>query len=185
MDAARKLASYEDLLALPANVVGEIIFGALYTHPRPAAVHANASSVLGEELGNPFRRGKGGPGGWILLDEPELHLGAEILVPDLAGWRRERLPEQPATPYIDVVPDWICEVLSPSTEKLDRGDKLKVYAREGVKHVWLVNPVAKTLEVLLLDGSTYRILAVHSESAKVRAVPFDAIELELQRLWEW
>ena len=117
------------------------------------------------------------------MDEPELHLGADILVPDLGGWRRERLPEAPKAAFISVAPDWVCEVLSPSTGSLDRGDKLKVYARENVTHVWLVDPEPKTLEILLLDGATYRILEVFGGDAKVRAVPFDAIELELSFLW--
>ncbi len=183
MTAARTLATYEDLFNLPANVVGQIVFGTLHAHPRPAVAHAIATSAIGEELGPPFKRGKGGPGGWIILDEPESHLGTDVLVPDLAGWRRARLPEAPRTAFLSLAPDWACEVLSPSTSSLDRGDKLKVYARENVPHVWLVDPAAMTLEVLMLDGPTYRIADVFSNSAKVRAAPFDAIELDLSILW--
>ncbi len=183
MTAAKKLATYEDLFTLPPNMLGQIVFGTLYAHPRPAVPHAIAATALGEELGPPFKRGKGGPGGWLILDEPELHLGPDILVPDLAGWRRTRLPEAPRTAFFTLAPDWACEVLSPSTGSLDRGDKLKVYARENVSHVWLVDPAAKTLEVLMLDGSTFRILDVYSDDAKVRAIPFDAIELDLAILW--
>ncbi len=183
MTAAKKLATYEDLFALPPHQVGQIVFGTLYAHPRPAVPHALAASALGEELGPPFKRGRGGPGGWLILHEPELHLGADILVPDLGGWRRQRLPEAPRTAFFTLAPDWVCEVLSPSTSALDRGDKLKVYAREGVGNVWFVDPRAESLEVLQLDGATYRILDVYSGDDKVRAIPFDAIELDLSILW--
>lgn len=184
VQSAQRFASYEDLLALPENVVGEIVNGELHVSPRPSPRHAVAASALGEELGPPFKRGRGGPGGWLLLDEPELHLRADVVVPDLAGWRRERMPEMPVDlPYFVLAPDWICEVLSPSTAAFDRGRKLAVYAREQVRHVWLVEPVSQTLEVLRLDGDTYRIVQVASGEAVVRAEPFDAIELELRVLW--
>ncbi len=183
MTAARKVATYEDLLALPDRVTGQLVFGVLHAHPRPALPHANAATVLGEELGPPFRRGRGGPGGWLILDEPELHLGDDVLVPDLAGWRKELLSELPRKASIATPPNWVCEVLSPSTASFDRGDKLKVWARERVAHVWFVDPEAKLLEVLALDGATYRIVASHAGEAKVRAVPFDAIELDVGALW--
>ncbi|MDB4946869.1 MAG: hypothetical protein JWP97_6403 [Labilithrix sp.] len=176
-------ATYAELEALPANVVGEILHGVLHVNPRPAIRHARAASALGEELGPPFNRGRGGPGGWVILDEPELHLATDVLVPDLAGWRRERMPELPDAAFFDVSPDWACEVLSPSTSAADRGIKLPIYAREGVSHVWLVDPAAKTLEVLRLDGSTYRLVATAFEGARVRAEPFDAIEVDLAALW--
>lgn len=178
-------ATYEDLLALPDNVVGELVAGELYVSPRPAPPHAAAASALGEELGPPFKRGRGGPGGWMMLGEPELHLGGDALVPDLAGWRRERMPEMPVDlPYFILAPDWVAEVLSPSTAALDRGRKLAAYARERVTHVWIVDPLARTLEVLELDGATYRIVRVESGDACVRVVPFDAIELDLAVLWQ-
>lgn len=180
---AKKPATYEDLLAVPAPLVAELLFGVLHTHPRPSTPHASAATVLGAELSGPFRRGRGGPGGWVLLDEPELHLGADVLVPDLAGWRRERMPELPHVPAIELAPDWTCEVLSPSTAALDRSDKMTIFAREKVTHVWLVDPLAKTLEVFRLDGATYRVVRVWRDDAVVRAEPFDAIELELAALW--
>jgi Uma2 family endonuclease len=183
-DPARSRATYEDLLSVPASKVAEIIDGVMHTHPRPAARHTNAASVLGEELGPPFRRGRGGPGGWVILDEPELHLESDILVPDLAGWRRERMPQIPDVAFFTLAPDWACEVLSPSTEAIDRADKLPVYAREGVAHAWLVDPIAKTLEVLRLDGASYRLIATWRDTARVRAEPFDAIELDLELLWQ-
>jgi Uma2 family endonuclease len=180
---SRAPATYAALERLPSNVVGEILGGVLHAHPRPAARHARAASTLGEELGPPFNRGRGGPGGWIILDEPELHLGADVLVPDLAGWRRERMPELPDVAAFELAPDWVCEVLSESTSAIDRGEKLPIYAREKVADVWFVDPIAKTLEDLRLDGDTYRILATHHDDARVRAEPFDAIELELAALW--
>jgi len=184
VEAARKPATYEDILALPPHVTGQILFGVLHAFPRPAPKHALAASVLGGELGPPFHRGRGGPGGWIILFEPELHLGEQILVPDLAGWRRERMPELPVDKaYFTLAPDWACEILSPSTAALDRGDKRGVDATEGVAHLWFVDPEARTLEVLVLDGPSYRIQSVFSGEANIRAEPFDAIELDLAALW--
>jgi Uma2 family endonuclease len=137
--------------------------------------------VLGVKLGGPFDRN--GPDGWVFLDEPELHFGNDVLVPDLAGWRRERLPAVPAAAYMTLAPDWVCEVLSASTETLDRGKKLRVYAREGVAHVWLLDPLRQTLEVLSLESGKWTTLASHEGRLGVRAPPFAAIELELGALW--
>jgi Uma2 family endonuclease len=179
----RKPATYADLEALPENMVGELIDGELYVSPRPAAPHTMAASRLGGELMGPFDRGRGGPGGWIILDEPELHFGDDVLVPDLAGWRQERMPEPPRTAAFTLAPDWACEVISPSTGALDRAVKLPVYAREGVKHIWLVDPELRTLEVFLLDKARYTLLVTHTGKARVRAEPFEALELELAYLW--
>jgi Uma2 family endonuclease len=182
-DPAKRRATYEDLLGVPGHRVAEIVEGVLITQPRPASRQAQATSALGAELFGPFRRGKGGPGGWILLDEPELHLHEDILVPDLAGWRRDRMPELPDAPAFRLPPDCVCEVLSPSTTVLDRAKKLPIYAREGVRHAWLVDPSAKTLEVLRLEGPNWLLLGTWSGDCGVRAEPFDAIELELGVLW--
>lgn len=179
----KRPATYADLEALPPNVVGEIVEGELYASPRPAIPHAVAASHLGGELFAPFNRGRGGPGGWIILDEPELHFGEDVLVPDVSGWRRERMPQPPRTPAISLAPDWVCEVLSPSTVALDRGAKLRVYAREGVRHVWWVDPVARTLEVLRLEGTHFLLLDTYTGNARVRPQPFEALELELAVLW--
>ncbi len=181
----KKRATYADLADVPAHLVGEIIDGVLRTSPRPATRHARAASVLGGELEPPFSRGRGGPGGWIILVEPELHLGAEpdVLVPDLTGWRRERMPELPDAAFLTLAPDWICEVLSDSTRKIDRTQKLPIYAREGVAHVWLVDPAASLLEVLRLDGSTYRLIATFADDSPCRAEPFEALEFHLGDLW--
>jgi len=184
-DPAKRRATYDDLLAAPPHLVAELIHGELVTHPRPAVPHARAASRLGIDLGGPFDRGKGGPGGWVILDEPELHLHGDVLVPDLAGWRRERVPELPDGVAIEIGPDWVCEVLSPSTAAIDRTDKMVIYVREQVRHVWLVDPTLHTLEVFRLSRSaTYEQIAAWRDDVKVRAEPFDAIELELSALWE-
>ncbi len=183
-DPARKLATYDDLLAVPDRFVAEIIAGELRAQPRPGPRHACASSVLGGDLGGAFQRGRGGPGGWWILDEPELHLaGGDILVPDLAGWRVTRMPDLPETAYFGVAPDWVCEVLSPSTEADDRADKLPIYARAGVAHAWLVDPILKTLEVLRREGDRWTLFGTYKGDAAVRAEPFDAVPLELGALW--
>jgi Uma2 family endonuclease len=179
----RKPATYADLQALPEHVVGELIAGELYVSPRPAAPHTVAASRLGGGLSDPFDEGRGGPGGWIILYEPELHLGEDVLVPDLAGWRRERMPRPPRTTAFTLAPDWVCEVLSPSTSALDRGIKLPVYGREGVRHVWLMDSEARTLEVFRLEGTRYALLVTHTGLARVRAEPFEALELDLSFLW--
>lgn len=183
VNPAPRAATYADLEALPENYVGQIIDGELIASPRPASLHVQAASILGGELGPPFHRGRGGPGGWIILDEPELHLSGNVLVPDLAGWRRTTLPELPDAPNFTVRPDWACEILSPSTAVLDRHRKLPIYAKEGVGHVWLVDPKAQLLEIFRLDGETYRAVASFAEDEEIRAEPFDAIELELGALW--
>jgi Uma2 family endonuclease len=181
--ARRKPATYDDLVRVPDHLVAEIVGGELFATPRPAARHARAASVLGMDLGGPFDRGRGGPGGWWILDEPELHLHDGVVVPDLAAWRRERLPAIPDTAALILAPDWICEVVSPSTEALDRGRKLTVYAREGVAHAWLVNPANGMLEVFALDAGRWVLLATHVGAATVRVEPFAAIELDLSDLW--
>ena len=182
-DAARRRATYDDLRRVPEHLVAEIIGGELTTSPRPAALHAQAASSLGGELYGPFQRGRGGPGGWIILDEPELHLGADVLVPDLAGWRRERLPELPDVVAFELAPDWVCEVLSPSTVARDRADKVPIYLRERVGYVWLVDPASQTLEAFQLEGSGYRLLGTWRGNAAVRVEPFAALELDLSALW--
>ena len=175
---------YEQFRAVPEYMVAEIVRGKLVTHPRPAAPHAMAASALGAELFGPFRRGRGGPGGWVLLDEPELHLGENYLVPDLAGWRRERMPEVPDVAFFDLASDWICEVLSPSTAAMDRAEKLPIYAEHSVRHAWIVDPLAKLLEVFRLEARKWTLVAAYRDAALVRAEPFDAIEFELAALWE-
>ncbi len=176
-------ATYADLEALPLNMVGQILYGVLHAHPRPAPRHAQATSSLGYELTGPFNRGRGGPGGWLLLDEPEMHLGPHVVVPDIAGWRRARLPRLPETAYIETPPDWVCEVLSPSTMRIDRTDKLAVYAEFGVAHAWYVDLIAKTLEVLALQAGKWLIAATFKDAEPVTAPPFEVHTFALDVLW--
>jgi Uma2 family endonuclease len=182
-EPAMRRATYEDVLNSPSNMIAQVIDGALHLSPRPASPHAAASSALSDELGPPFKRGRGGPGGWIIIFEPELHLGVDILVPDLAGWKRERLPKLPDAPYLTLAPDWICEVLSPGTTRIDRYEKRSIYARESVPHLWLVDPRVRTLEVFELINGRWTDAGVYADDAVIRAVPFDAIELRLGLLW--
>jgi Uma2 family endonuclease len=180
----RRPATYDDLLALPDHVVGEIVDGELYVSPRPAPRHADASSGLGGVLRGPFDRGRGGPGGWRILDEPELHLGRDVVVPDLAGWRRERLPLLPSEAFFSIAPDWVCEVVSPSTAALDRVKKLAIYAREQVSHAWIVDPLAQVLEVLRLEAGRWVIVGTWSASDDLRAEPFADVTWDLTLLWD-
>ena len=184
MKPLKKNATYDDLREVPDHFVAEMFGGDLYASPRPALPHARAASLLGGILIGPFDQGRNGPGGWLFLDEPELHFAADVVVPDIAAWRRARLPALPAAAYLTLAPDWVCEVLSPSAEKLDRGQKLRVYAREGVSHMWLIDPLRQTLEVLALDRrGQWAQRGVLEGSAVVRAEPFDAVEIELGALW--
>jgi Uma2 family endonuclease len=176
-------ATYDDLVALPENLVGEIVDDELWASPRPAPRHARSSGALDGVLMPAFDFGKGGPGGWRILPEPELHLGRHALVPDLAGWRRARMPKLPDAAYFELAPDWVCEVMSPSTVRLDREKKLRVYAEHGVGHAWLVDPVARTLEVLRRDDAAWALVATHHGDVAVRLEPFDAIEFPLGLLW--
>ena len=176
---------YERLLALPENLVGEIINGELYTQPRPAGPHASASSVLGMDIGSAYHRGRGGPGGWWIIDEPEIHFvrDREVLVPDIAGWRRERMPALPKDHRFEVVPDWVCEVLSPGTQRKDRVAKMKVYARYGVAFLWLVDPLERILETYALENGQWTVTGLYQDQDDVSAAPFEAVTLALNDLW--
>lgn len=190
---SRRDELYDEYLRVPEYQHAEILGGTLYVMARPAPRHANAASVLGGDLQGPFQRGRGGPGGWWILDEPELHFpdpqpaepgDIEAVVPDIAGWRRSRMPELPETSYFALAPDWVCEVLSKSTEDIDRNEKMPIYAREGVAHAWLIDPIARTLEAYTLGaGGRWSRPEIHEGAARVRLPPFDAIELDLSALW--
>ncbi|SRR5258708_7757914 len=184
-DPKRRRATYDDVLRAPEHMVAEVIEGDLHLSPRPAKPHTFAASALGGELQSPFGRGKGGPGGWVILDEPELHLGAEpaVLVPDLAGWRRERAPMAGDAPYFVVAPDWVCENVSPSTSRFDRIKKLPFYATQSIKHAWLIDPIPRTLEVFRNEAGRWVLLSTHADQDRIRAEPFEAVELELGALW--
>jgi Uma2 family endonuclease len=177
-------ATMADLEALPEHIKGEIIDGVLYTSPRPRPLQANVELALGGDLRNPFQRGRGGPGGWWILVEPGIELpGSPEFSPDVAGWRRERMPELPRDHAITVVPDWICEVLSPSTRHLDQRIKRPFYARIGVGYLWYVDLEARTLTVSQLVDGRWVELSVHGEDEVVRAEPFEAIEIGLGEWW--
>lgn len=175
-------ATEEDLDDLPEEVVGEILDGELNVSPRPDPPHTEAASELFGFLHGPFRRGNGGPGGWVILIEPKIRLGQDILVPDLAGWRVERFASPPKGAYT-VVPDWVCEILSPSTERDDRVRKLPIYAREGVRHAWLLDPSLRTLEVLRLHEGSWLIAGVYQSADRVQVEPFEAVEIDLTLIW--
>ncbi len=182
--SARKVpATYEDVLNAPEHLVAEIVDDELWTSPRPALRHAGASSSLLQIIGPLDRRDPNGSGQWLVLMEPELHIVGQILVPDLAGWRSERLPQLPDEAYVTIAPDWVCEVLSPSTMALDRTRKMRHYARAGVSHLWFIDPHPETLEVYRLDGDTNRAVAGAAGLTSVHAEPFEALALDLGRLW--
>ena len=180
---ARRPGTYEDLLALPEHLVGQLVDGDLIVSPRPAGRHVRATSTLDRRIGGHFGGDDAGPDGWWIVPEMELHLGRNVLVPDLSGWRRERLPRYPAGPFVELAPDWICEVLSPSNAAVDRKLKMPRYAAAGVAHLWLVDPLERTLEVLAREGTRWLILDTWSGDDKPRAVPFETIELDLASLW--
>ena len=177
-----KPATYEDVLSAPENKVAEILDGELFLSPRPAPRHAIASARLGRILGG-FDDDPVGPGGWWILNEPELHFGENVLVPDLAGWTRERMPAIPNEAYFTLAPDWVCEVLSPSTARIDRMRKLPIYAAAGIPFAWLVDPVERLVEILRLRDGAWSIMAVCGDTDVIRLAPFGSLEISLARLW--
>jgi len=181
---AHRTATYEDLFDLPENIVGEILGGELVTHPRPAPKHARAASVIGAKLLSKFdTQPSGDSGDWWILDEPECHLASDIVVPDIAGWRKTTMSQMPDTAWFGIRPDWVCEVLSPSTAKYDRDIKRKIYAREGVRHYWMVDPVEKMIEVFVLEGGSWVVSDVVSDSQTVHLEPFEILPFDLSALW--
>jgi hypothetical protein len=180
---APRFATYDDLRELPDNVVGEIVSGNLVTSPRPGRAHAFTATGLTISVGSPFHFGNGGPGGWEILVEPELHLGEDVLVPDLAGWRLERIGARSTEAFIELPPDWVCEILSSSTARFDRVEKMPVYALHAVPYLWLLDPIAHTLEAYSLDNGRWVLLGAHGGDQVVNVVPFDAVGIELGRLW--
>ena len=176
-------ATYDDIVRLPENMVGELINGDLYAWPRPAGPHGDASSALGMFIGPPYRLGRGGPGGWWIFDEPELHLGSDVLVPDLAGWRRERMPQYPGDHVFALAPDWVCEVLSPSTARVDRGKKMRIYAEQQVEYLWIMDPLQRTLETYQLLNAQWTLLQTYTDNEVVCAEPFPEAEVDLKSIW--
>jgi len=173
-------------MAVPDRFVAEILEGELFTSPRPASPHARAASALGSAIFSRFDGPPGSPelpGGWWILDEPELHLGEDVLVPDIAGWRRERMPELPDVVGFTLAPDWVCEVISPTTARIDRGRKMKIYAREGVPRLWIVDPLAQTVECYRFDDGSWVVDQVHEGNSQLCAAPFDVVEIDVARCW--
>lgn len=187
----RRRASYADLEAVEQGKIAELIDGELYVFPRPAPKHLYTESSLLADIHGPFQRGRGGPGGWWILAEPEIHFpdpaiprGVQVVSPDIAGWRVDRMPALPETAYFSITPDWICEVLSPSTERHDRKKKMPLHAANEVPCVWLIDPLTRTLEIYTLGaGRRWSDPVIYRDNARMRAVPFDAIELELDSFW--
>jgi Uma2 family endonuclease len=183
-EPAGKRATYEDLYQVPENMTGEIINGELIVTPRPSRKHVYTASALDKKIGSPYQFGEGGgPGGWIILVEPEIGLGEHTLVPDLAGWREERYPDEEPHNWISVPPDWICEVISPSTRRVDKMEKMPIYAQYQIPFCWLVDPMEKTLDVFRLKAGEWVVAGFYVGEAKVRAEPFTAIEINLSDLW--
>lgn len=185
MSAALQLATYEDLLRLPADVRAEILGGEVSVLPAPRPRHANVQGAVRRFIGGPFHDddGFGGPGGWWIFLEVDLQLGRhDVVRPDLSGWRRERLPSPDQRP-LTVVPDWVCEIASPSTAARDRVLKRRLYSRAGVRHYWLVDPVARSLEALELHGERWVELGAWGDEDVARVPPFEAVELPVGRLF--
>lgn len=184
-EPAKKKATYEDLYNIPENMTGEIIDGEMIVTPRPSRRHIYTASALDKKIGPPYQFGEGGgPGGWIILVEPEIGFGGDILVPDLAGWKEERYPDEEAHNWISVAPDWVCEVVSPSTRQRDKMEKMAIYAQEGVPYFWLIDPIAKTLDAFRLEGRKWVVVGLYVEGAKARIEPFEDIEISLDDLWQ-
>lgn len=179
---SRRPATERDLDDLPEDVIGQIVDGELIVHPRPDHPHVRAASALTWAIFGPFDQGLGGPGGWVILAEPRILFGEKLLVPDLAGWKKERFVAPKKGSYA-VAPDWVCEILSPSTARFDRVTKLPIYAQAEVQHAWILDPGVRTLEVLRLEIGRWTISAAYQNTEKVRAEPFDAVELDLSLLW--
>jgi Uma2 family endonuclease len=182
---AKTYSLYDQLMSLPETLTGEILNGQLHTQPRPTGPHALTGSSLGDELVGPFQKGRGGPGGWWIIDEPEIHFirDIEVAVPDLAGWKRERMPTVPKDHRFEIIPNWVCEILSPSTASKDREIKMPLYARHGVRYAWIVDPFNREMEAMELKNGTWTLLSSFSEEDLVAVVPFDAITIALSDLW--
>ena len=183
-ELAKRKATYQDLYKIPDNATGEIIDGEIIVTPRPSRKHVICTTALGAAVTAPYQFGQGnGPGGWIFAIEPEIGLGEQIMVPDLAGWKRERFPVEEDHNWISAVPDWVCEILSPSTFRTDKVKKMPVYAHHGVGHIWLIDPVAMTMDVFRLESGKWVLLVSFAENDKLRAEPFQEIEIDLEALW--
>lgn len=182
-EVVKKAATYADLEAVPPHLVAEILFGNLITHPRPHKRHGGSAGALSALSTTAYQFGFGGPGGWVFVPEPELHLGPHVAVPDIAGWQRERMTEPEDQAFFEIAPDWVCEILSPGTEKYDKGDKRRIYATYGVNHLWFVDPRVKSLEVFAREDRNWLLTHTFFDDEEVCAPPFDALTFKLGLLW--
>jgi Uma2 family endonuclease len=178
-----KSATYQDVLDAPENMVAELLDGELFLSPRPGEPHARAEIRISSFLTSRFEWGEsGGPGGWVFRVEPEIHIEDKVVVPDVAGWRKERFVK-PEKPYYEVIPDWLCEIASPSTAKIDRKHKLPLYLESGVQFVWLVDPVMRALDVYGALAGKWYVAQSFAENEVARAKPFEEIDFDLTLLW--
>lgn len=183
-ELAPKKATYDDLYTLPENMTGEIIAGELIATPRPSRKHVATTTLLTSRVVPPYQFGEGGgPGGWIILVEPEVKLGEDIVVPDLGGWKRERFPISEETNWISVAPNWVCEVLSPNTMRHDKVRKMPLYAQHAVEHIWLIDPVAMTMDAFRLEGGRWLLLCSYAEDDVATVEPFQEVNINLKDLW--
>ncbi|MGA2936177.1 MAG: Uma2 family endonuclease [Syntrophobacteraceae bacterium] len=183
-EPAKKKATYDDLFSIPDNMTGEIIAGELIVTPRPSRKHGYVAYSLGGRLTPSYQFGEGGgPGGWIFIAEPEIGFGEDILVPDVAAWKRARFPVDEGHNWISVSPAWICEVLSPRTARMDKTGKMPVYARSGVQHLWLIDPLARTLDAFRLEEGKWVVIGLFVQNDRVRVEPFQETLLDLSDLW--
>jgi len=187
MDSPARIyrATYRDIENTPPGVIAEIIDGELYMQARPTNLHAEAVAGLSELLRPPFQRGRGGPGGWWIHAESQISFEDRdwrTLVPDIAGWRKERVPRLPEK-YFEVRPDWVCEVISPSTRFVDRNLKAKVYAEEAIPYFWIIDPAHRTLECYENVEGVWVERTKIEGTGSVAAPPFDAVPFDLADLW--
>lgn len=184
MQPARKPPTLADLDALPKGVKGEIIGGVMYTMTRPRGHHQRTGLEIGADLRDPFMRGRGGPGGWWILPEPGIELpNTPEISPDVAGWRRERLPSLPADAAITVVPDWVCDILSPTTRRHNLLIKKPYYAKVGVPYHWIVDLDARTIATYRLENARWVELGVFGDERDARIEPFEAVALDVASWW--
>lgn len=173
-------ATTADLLALPDRPRHEVIAGNLVQKLLPSPRHGFRQGEFLMEVGGPYQRGRGGPGGWWFGSEITCGLTAtDTFLPDIAGWRRDNLPAPPEGPVCRVRPDWVCEILSPSDPGRDLRDKLAGYHRGGVPHYWIVDPERDLLTVHRWAEEAYLVVHVCELGPEVRAEPFDAVPLDL------
>jgi Uma2 family endonuclease len=179
----KRKATYAEIEALPEHMVGEILDGDLVVSPRPRARHGLTATGLASIVTGAFQFGNGGPGGWWIIAEPELHLDEDVVVPDIAGWRQERMDSVPDVVGVELPPDWVCEVISPSTRRYDRGPKMRIYKRSGVPWLWIVDRASRAIEVYQLTDGEWRDPAVFEGVDRARLPPFEAIEIHLVQIW--